>query len=331
MSNYCNVKNNCMCNCCNYDIFHKKIAYISSHKYQYFFSKANVVGVGVGYKITNGITTSEKCLMVFVSKKVPFSELLSFNLIPSYYDGVKTDVVESGVFSIYDQGIGSENDLNKRIRPAPGGCGIGSATATTTGTLGCVVKDTYKYYILSCNHVLAEFNTVPIGIPVLQPSPMDGGKVSSDVIAHLSKYVPIVKESVLHKNNNLVDCAIAEINDHSNVTPRLSDGFRVHGPYSQLKLMMRVHKIGKRTGLNYGDITALNASIKVPFKGGHSALFIDQIIANCKAEGGDSGAIVLDNSNNTVGLICAASSGGCAINDIKNVLSSLHVEIVTNY
>ena len=56
------------------------------------FSLPNVVGLGLGPKISQGKPTGETAIKVFVSKKVDSSELEELDCVPSHLDGVPTDV-----------------------------------------------------------------------------------------------------------------------------------------------------------------------------------------------------------------------------------------------
>lgn len=59
-------------------------------------SKANVVGVGVGYRQRGGEPTGELTLVVMVNKKVPESLLAPEDVIPPTLEGVPVDVQEVG-------------------------------------------------------------------------------------------------------------------------------------------------------------------------------------------------------------------------------------------
>ena len=54
--------------------------------------KANVVGVGVGYRRRSGQLTDEIAIIVQVRRKVPWRELSSQDLIPEMLDEVPVDV-----------------------------------------------------------------------------------------------------------------------------------------------------------------------------------------------------------------------------------------------
>jgi len=58
--------------------------------------KANVVGLGVGYKERCGRKTDQLSLVVLVKQKVPRSQLRPEDAIPPEIEGVPTDVQEVG-------------------------------------------------------------------------------------------------------------------------------------------------------------------------------------------------------------------------------------------
>lgn len=58
--------------------------------------KPNVVAVGVGLRTRGGLPTSEVCIVVSVTAKVPAAQLKRGDLLPASIDGVPIDVVETG-------------------------------------------------------------------------------------------------------------------------------------------------------------------------------------------------------------------------------------------
>lgn len=64
-------------------------------------NKANVVGVGIGYRQVGGETTLTPALVVMVSRKLPASQLAEADLIPNSLDGVPVDVQEVGEIRAY--------------------------------------------------------------------------------------------------------------------------------------------------------------------------------------------------------------------------------------
>jgi len=59
-------------------------------------SKANVVGVGVGYRQVGGMRTETVALVVMVSRKLPTAQLAPGDVLPAEIEGVPVDVQEVG-------------------------------------------------------------------------------------------------------------------------------------------------------------------------------------------------------------------------------------------
>jgi len=98
-------------------------------------SKSNVVGYGVGKKISNGKTSTKDCLTVFVTAKVDVGDLAKSDLVPSKIGDIQTDVIEVG--QVFAQ---SDPSLRKKVRPAEGGYSVGHYKITA-GTIGTCVVD----------------------------------------------------------------------------------------------------------------------------------------------------------------------------------------------
>ena len=185
-------------------------------------SRRNVVGVGLGYKISQGVSTGELSLIVSVARKVDPSALAAQDLVPRALDSVKTDVVETGVLRAFDrrpeprpepiactepsrsegpvEGLGPRD----RWRPVvPPGVTVGHYRITA-GTFGCLVRRRGDVFILSNNHVLADCNRGQEGDAILQPGASDGG-TSDDRFATLADYVP------LDFGTAPPECSIAEL------------------------------------------------------------------------------------------------------------------------
>jgi hypothetical protein len=146
-------------------------------------AKRNVVGLGVGYKNRLGESTGEESVVILVQQKKPKAALTADDFIPPSIDGVKTDVIEVGIFR-------AQNLQRGRFRPVmQPGVSI-AHYMVGAGTFGAVVRDveTNEKLILSNNHVLANSNGARIGDPILQPGALDGGLTPSDVVAYLERF-----------------------------------------------------------------------------------------------------------------------------------------------
>ena len=59
-------------------------------------AKANVVGVGIGFRQKEQTRTDDIVLVVIVKKKVPRDQPAPEDIIPDQIDGIPVDVQESG-------------------------------------------------------------------------------------------------------------------------------------------------------------------------------------------------------------------------------------------
>lgn len=301
------------------------ISYICKNEYDFFFSKKNVVGVGLGYKSSNGFFTSKKCIVVFVTRKCSLNNICIDDVIPTIYKGILTDVVESGELSLGFSSLNNtSNPFRKRVRPVLGGYSIGVATKKSSGSMGCLVTDNHDTFLLSCNHILAYINTIPLGTFVLQPSTLNGGKSPDDAIAFLAEYIPINLE---YSAINIADCAVAKVMNKANVSSKIALVGTPKGVISP-KCNMKVRKVGETTGFTTGKINAINSTCRFKFEG-KNILFGNQIFTSSISEAGDSGAILLSENNYAVGLVMGGSPSISICNTFSDVLQSLNMLLVT--
>lgn len=313
-------------------------------------AKRNVVGVGLGYKFSQGISTGELSVVVSVTHKMDPSALAAEDLVPRELDGVRTDVVEMGVLRALQAGP------RDRWRPSiPPGASVGHYRVTA-GTFGCLVKRGEEVFILSNNHVLADVNKGRAGDAILQPAPADGG-AAGDRVATLADYIPLdfgasepecsiadwsakllnyvagafgsrhrlqaVKKT---PGVNRVDAALARPLSPDLVTSEILDIGRPSG-VGEAVLGTAVQKTGRTSGYTRGTITQIDTTVRIDYDG-PSALFSGQLVANPMSQRGDSGSAVLDMDGRVVGLLFAGSDAATIVNPIQVVLSALNVEVV---
>ncbi len=155
----------------------------------------NVVGVGIGEKIVEGMPTGALALKFLVRHKYPKRELIDDDLLPISIDGLSIDVEEVGTF----QSLASPVIPNPRLRyrPARPGSSIGfhelNQGYRMAGTFGALVTKDKKYFVLSNNHVIADENNLPIGASIYQPGILDNGNVATDRVAALRGCLGIVR------------------------------------------------------------------------------------------------------------------------------------------
>ncbi|MUM77673.1 hypothetical protein GKC30_08510 [Pseudodesulfovibrio sp. F-1] len=279
----------------------------------------NVVGVGRGHKWVGGLARAEACIQVQVAEKVDADRLDERDRIPESIGDVRTDVVEVGhvVFS----------ELKNKVRPLESGYSVGAIHkgAKSTGTLGafatCLVGSQKHFFILSCNHVLANNNVFPAGTEVIQPGPNDGGTIL-EAVGQLWAFVPLSTTQ-----DNLVDTALATVEEDLIIPIRPYVAQCV--PAAEITIGMAVMKNGKTTELTAGVVTADKVTIMVADAAGNHYTMTDQLTASYRSEGGDSGALVVSRqSNKAVGLHFAGTPGVAAyMNVMENVLGALKVSL----
>lgn len=315
------------------------------------FERRNVVGVAVGRKVVGGRETEETCVVVYVDRKEVETRLRSRDVVPRSLDGVRTDVVQTGRFRALPLLESLAVSHTARIRPAPGGVSI-AHEKVTAGTLGVLVhRASGEAVILSNNHVLANSNDARKGDRILQPGPYDGGR-PEDAIAELDGFVRIqfserdlgglgrLLERALRPflvpigldvrrlpsgKTNLVDAAIAGPLAADLVAPDILEIGRAAGT-ADAALGMRVKKSGRTTGLTRGRVTALDASVEVDY-GGKTAMFRSQVVSDILSRGGDSGSLIVDESNRAVGLLFAGGTTTTILNPIAAVLTALELRL----
>jgi hypothetical protein len=332
---------------------HEQVRSVKDSHKGMLLAKANVVGVGVGEKVSHGKSTGELSVVILVRQKVPLVGLDPQAVVPREVDGIRTDVIEVG-------DVRAQQARTDRWRPAPGGVSIGHYKITA-GTFGGVVRDRSSgdRLILSNNHVLANSNDASPGDPILQPGAADGGQDGPDTIARLERFCPILfnteppscgtaqavadflnalagaigsghRLQAIQANpqaSNNVDAAVARPLDQRDILDEILEIGVVSGTLPA-SLGMQVRKSGRTTGLTSGEITVLDATISVSYGTGREATFENQIVTGPISQGGDSGSLVVAASElKAVGLLFAGSQQSTIINPIQDVLDCLDVNL----
>jgi hypothetical protein len=242
-------------------------------------------------------------------------------LIPSEFGGFLTDVVQFRPEEIADT---SPHD------PLVGGIQISrpsfvdpdGSLITRPGTLGAIAKNSPDdtLLLLTAGHVLPD-----AGVAVHQPS---DGTVGHRVVGTSDRAVT---------SSNWLDCAVALVADGVATSGEIADIGSVAGT-AAIALWQPVSKRGARTDLTSGLIVAV-----VP-EDSPAAPLVGMIIDTFPFGGvfcwrGDSGSVILNSSNEVVGLLFAmidnqsdasgtpVSSRGLA-STIDQVTDSLGIEIV---
>ncbi len=313
------------------------------------FRRRNVVACGLGYKISEGQTTSELSLIVSVTHKLPQDQLAPQDLVPKSVEGMVTDVVETGRIRAQIP----ENPKG-RFRPAQPGVSIGHHDITA-GTFGLLVHRNGTPFILSNNHVLADSNAAQIGDAIYQPGPADGG-TAADRIATLAAFMPLdfgdnpsqcnVANTIAAGLNflarmtgsghrlqavqqtagvNMMDAALAQPDAADLVMPTIL-GIGLPTGVGGIELGQPVQKMGRTTGLTQGYVTQISVTVNVDYAG-RTARFTDQVLTSSMSSPGDSGSGILDMERRVVGLLFAGSTSVTIFTPIQRILERFNVQL----
>lgn len=299
---------------------------------------SNVVGVGIGEQVTDGRLTGRLAIKLLVRVKYPPDQIEADQLLPEEIGGLPVDVEEVGNLRPLEALPAPPPALarpapmpnpRRRLRPTQPGGSIGFQVpgGGFVGTFGALVRRGNELFILSNNHVLANENRLPIGTPILQPSPVDRGNPATDVIASLAEFVELRTDAA-----NEVDAAIARL-----VQPDLATREILHigapAGVGRAADEMPVHKFGRTTGFTVGRVTSTQTDVVLPYEIG-DLFFEDQILIRGArdltfGDDGDSGALIVERgSQRAVGLLFAGSGTYVLANHLDKVLDRLNVELV---
>ncbi|MFE2559532.1 hypothetical protein ACFXGT_26560 [Streptomyces sp. NPDC059352] len=201
-----------------------------------------------------------------------------------------------------------------RVRPPVPGVSVGHPLVTA-GTLGAFVEIARRpgVYAVSNNHVLAACNRGAPPDPILQPGPIDDGRLR-DKIGMLSASIPLLSAEA---GVNIVDVAVCEIDED------VAKGLDLSFPYGVTTLEepeqgMIVRKIGRTTDETEGSVLMFEIENLWVDYGAPVGLarFDDQIAIQGHngvpfSEGGDSGSLIFTvDPPAGVGLLFAGSDTG---------------------
>ncbi len=232
---------------------------------------------------------------------------------------------ETTAFFGWGWGRPPANPRAVRCDPLKGGISISNERQYTYGTLGGLVIDrrTGAPMVLSNWHVLAGDWAALRGQRIYQAGRLDGGSVR-DVIAVLDR----------HAMDRCLDAAVARLTGERRLINEQVELGPVRGT-TRPALGMRVVKSGRRTGVTYGRVVAVQGMMTLNYAG------IRRVIANVitiepmagfgeVSAPGDSGSWWLEaDTRRAVGLHFAGSNQPetSLANDMQAVLDALDVEV----
>ncbi len=259
-----------------------------------------VVSVEIGIKESGGDLTDDLSWRVYVTKKLPASDLAEDAVIPDEILGVKTDVIE------YDLPTPTF-DANK-YRPLKGGIQIDNELPVGKGTLGCFaqVNGSQEIVALTNAHVV-EAGGATDSIEMGQPEYTTCCCCACDDIGQSS--------SSDRRHDGSVDAAIVHLKSGIGITNIIralnsdgSDG-TVQGSRAATVSTDTVVKVGKTSDRTEGTVISIThstgASDSTPAR-------TDQILVRPNTgvtkfqDFGDSGSVLVDQDNKVIGLMWGA-------------------------
>lgn len=289
--------------------------------------KPNVVGYSgkLKPKIVNGKPDPVKqVIRVYVSKKIPKSQLSTQDLIPASIpnggDMIETDVIEIGeikalgCYSAPPDPVGAQYTDGRQDKHRPlviGPSAMGTWTNATACTLGGFAinkkagEDEFVG-ILANNHCCAQENKAVPGTHYIQPSPYDGGGPPGDTVGTLHRFVPIafngftcwfrrnawkVWKAIMRPqtDQNVVDIGFVKLNEGIAYNVEVHNIGTIHGKREAVT-GDTVAKFGRTTGLTTdGTVMDPDWSGKVAYSRG-TVFFRDclLVVGDKFSQGGDS-------------------------------------------
>jgi hypothetical protein len=293
-----------------------------------------VTGVDIGFKEVGGERTGQLAIRVMVREKKPASDVPADEQIPQEIEGHPSDVIERR-FELHSTGAyAAVDETLPRVdagaySPLRGGVSIGPCRSIDgfvhAGTLGAIVVDnsSRRYLALSNFHVLAVNGAAAAGDTIVQPSRVDGGDCPDQVAGQLRR----------HALTAAVDGAVMDLGQAAR--PEVVEVGTVTGT-GTVTLGQAVRKRGRTTRLTFGVIDSVSLTLNVDY--GHDIgvrTLTGQIgvrpdpARNAAFSGkGDSGAVLLNDAREIVGLLFAGDDTGYGVaNPIAEVLSALDVAV----
>ena len=286
--------------------------------------KKNVWAVSEGYKesssplkrIQNFLKKQkgETCIRVRVHKKEALEDLEVKDIIPKYYEGIETDVIESE--------MPVELAYRDKHRPVKTGVSMCNHASSACTSGGPVYKDG-KTYALVNNHCQGrlglKYNETIKGDVIIQPSLFDGGNASCRV-ATVAEWYPRTESKIneMDAGLNLMEVDMLRNTIKTDYIPEVAN----------VKPGDYVWKEGRTTGYRKAKVLDVNVIVRVNSAGGvlsyGGMIFTEPTLG----AGGDSSSWVFDKNNRVVAQLFAGSDSIMCIQPMQKVLDYFGVSLL---
>lgn len=207
--------------------------------------------------------------------------------------------------------------LSQPVRPVHPGISIGNQDSATAGTLGAfVVDDQGEFYLVGTNVVLGD-----AGAPILQPSPIDGGKLENAVgVASgrlaLAELPTLISPQLLNLAN--LEPGISFQATIPGVGPVIGSRDPILGE--------TVWVYGRTSGLSQRQISCVEDCQSIT--PGQPPINADFLL-DAPLSSGDEGALVIDSEGLALGMIASVTTETSIGASISSILDLFDVELVT--
>jgi hypothetical protein len=250
--------------------------------------------------------------------------------LPKSVGGIRVLVHNTGKVSVRPRAASSASNRGM-LYEHDGRIACGSSCAPSgknyAGTLGALVKRKGHagLFALSNNHVFADCNHTPTGMPILSPAGMDGRPAPARPPGRICEHFGIVElrsGSPAFVNRSQADLAIASVPDEDVVSSWQGDDSEGYDTPEATRIPQRrlkVKKFGRTTGLTHGIIESRLIELDIPYQSENfSALVwfegvwsVTSVDSEPFALGGDSGSLVVtEDDENVVGMVFAIAPKG---------------------
>ncbi len=296
---------------------------------QYLAQFAGVHGIYTGRKSVAGKKTDTLAIVVVVGEKKPLSQLTNDEIIPKQIEGFPTDVIVGQVPRKMPQSVSgsvaARNSETLGTRPKPqvrrplvGGAQISSVIdeSPEAGTLGCIVTDGTSYYALTNEHVVG-----PVGNEVYQPDNGNSNFLFGTVMQSVA--------------NATIDAAVVSFGAGEDFANYVLQVGSIQGTYNLQTTDVGnciVQKSGNITGLTFGTVEAIDYTVVDGQVTMTNQIKIEDIPGLSPfSQPGDSGAVVMNDHYQVVGLLWGGENNESYACAIASVLSQLNVQMVVDH
>lgn len=308
-------------------------------------SNDNIIGVGRGNKVVNGKMIDVPTLTFFVKRKLQSNLINKAEIIPKYFSGILTDVLELGsmyygksnnISYLKNRGENTQVLSNDNKPALGGGClliTIDNKHYGATLTYAVTEKKLRKnIYFLASGHFFnsgGKFKRLSTIKYMGNSDDIDTGWVLgvSDKLGDGEKKSSS-KEFIIEFDAGLGFVGPNNDKIRELIVPGLLNGKIIVGTEVG-KPGDIVYKYGITTKYTEGKILSVDTSIKVENGLGRIELHVGQIVTNQKSLEGDSGSLgVLKKNHKAFGMLNLGGEGKTFYSDINKVLNALNVELL---